>query len=152
MHESITVAKVRKATTVKIPAGGWVLISTPDEPFKTHIDRRTALVKDGFVNEDFSTLLIGRLSDSHPVARFVTAAEAKTAEETRKANETALANQNATAIELRKKADAAAAEKAAAEHKAKIAAINQENDATRNRDANSVPKPVVQLETTEADK
>ena len=147
MHESITVAKVRKATTVKIPAGGWVLISTPDEPFLAHINRRAELIKDGFVNEDFFTLLIGRLADSHPVARFVTAAEAKTAEETRKANETAIANQNAEAIVLRKKADATEQEKREKAHAKKIAEINEQNDATRNRNANALPKPQVQLET-----
>lgn len=148
MYEPITVVKVREARTVTVPAGGWIVLSTPDEPLSKHIEKRAKLIKDGHVNDEYATLLIGRLQDTHPITRFVTKKQAETAALEQKNQQDAISQNIADAKTRQAKQGEDREKKLAAEHQARVAELNAENDAIRNRDAN-VPAVVEVAETRE---
>ena len=140
MYEPVTVAKVRKETTIKVPAGGWVLVGQPDEPLHKQISRRAELLKDGGINEDYERLLIGRLQATHPTANFVTKDQAEQAKKDIAARETSLDKSNKDAAAREEKSARAITAAAAEAHAAKLKEINAANDAIRNRDAVSAAK------------
>lgn len=64
MNESIVVAQVRKDTTVKVPAGGWVILCDPSQPFT---DANKAFdAQSSPVSENFSRIVIGRIRHERP--------------------------------------------------------------------------------------
>lgn len=146
MFEPITLAKVRKATTVKVPAGGWIILGSPNQSLSEHIAKRAKLVKDGTTNDDYEKIIIGRLQSTHSNAVFVTTAEQKARDAAQESftKDAVAANDDAKA---REKALKDAADKTAQdEHAKRLAQINAENDAIRN--GRPVPKeePITETE------
>lgn len=133
MYEPILIAKVRKERTVTIPAGGWIILGTPDEGLAASIAKRSKLVQSGNVSDEFSSVLIGRIQDTSPPARFVTAADAQKAQDLKKANDRAVVEQHQNAIQLRVNAEADETKRRAQEHAERLAEINAQNDAIRTR-------------------
>lgn len=133
MNETLLIAKVRKETTVTVPAGGFVILAGPEKAVADQLAMRAKMLSKGTVSEDYETLSIGRLRSSHPDAKFVTSAQKKKAEEQFKAAEASMSESNKQAAARQKKLDAEAAEQAQKAHAAKVAEINKENDAIRNR-------------------
>lgn len=133
MFEPLTAVQVRKATTVKIPAGGWVLLGSPDESMAAQIARRAELVKDGNVNEDFSRLIIGRLQDTHTPTRFRTQAEQDAADKAAKETDKILTGHNDDARKRQKKLAKDQQDEADEAHAEKVAKLNEDNDAIRNQ-------------------
>lgn len=147
MYESITIVKVRSAVTVKVPAGGWLLLFNPDQPLHEHLAARAKLVNAGNVNDEFEKMLVGRLQDSTTPVTFVTTKEAaqqkvtqaETAASFTKSNEDAKARQKQMAEDL-----AAAKQE---EHEARVKELNEEHDALRNRSAAKPARTQIEIET-----
>lgn len=132
MYEPITVVKVRKETTIKIPAGGWMLLCPPDAPLHQHVSKRQELVKE-MVNEEIAEIKIGRLQDVSPAFRFTTEKDQKDAEKRQKENDAAIAKANKEQAELQKKRDADRISKEEADRKVKVELLNKQHDAIRNK-------------------
>lgn len=146
MYEPITVVKVRKETTIKVPAGGWVIIGQPDEPLHSQINRRAELIKDGAIHDKFERLLIGRLQSTHPNVSFVTKAEAADAKKAEEAREKSLASSHSDAVKRQEQQKKDAEEKAAKEHAERLKKVNAINDAIRNRSGDAAPVANVQID------
>lgn len=133
MNEPITIAKVRKETTVKIPAGGYIVLRNPDESFADHVVTRTKLINADGTNEDYSLVITGRINNTHPILRLVTPDEKKARdkelEKSSKANERA--SKEASEREAKQKAEAK--KKSDDEHAARLAKVNKENDSIRTK-------------------
>jgi hypothetical protein len=148
MYEPVTIARVRKDTTVTVPAGSWILLCGPDKPLSEHIAKRTALVRDGAVNEDFEQLHVGRIQDTNSPVRFVTAKEKSDAEKAAKENEKALAKSNADAKKRQSKIEEEQSDSAQKAHEEKVAQLNQTHDAIRYQGV----APVTAKEKSDAEK
>lgn len=146
MYEAITVVKVRKPTTVKIPAGGWLLLCTPDQPLHLHVAKRADLVKKGPVNEDFERLMIGRLQDTSAPINFVTADQKDAAEQTHAANQKNLEQSHKDALKRQKQHAATEREEEQRKHDDQLAEINRQNDSVRLQGATNKSATEVQLE------
>jgi len=133
MYEPIFLAKVREEITVKIPAGGWIILGSPDQPLHASIAARAELIKNGNVSDKFSALLIGRIQDISTPVKFMTTAEAKKAAGLEKSHQDSLSQSHQDALQREK--DVAAKQQKSAEeiHAARVAEINRQNDAIRNR-------------------
>jgi hypothetical protein len=67
MNEAITVAQVRKARTIQVKPGDWVILSNPSRSFT---EANAAFDKaSGPVSEDYSQLIIGKIQHTRP-AKF----------------------------------------------------------------------------------
>lgn len=147
MYEPVTIVKVRKPTTVKVPAGGWVLLFSPDQPLHQHLAKRAELVREGNINEDFEQILVGRLQDSTVPVKFITKVQSATSAQTREENEKRFADSNADALARQKKQQADAAKAAAEDHKARVEELNEQHAAIREANEGKTSIAAVQLET-----
>lgn len=149
MYESITVVKVRKPTTVKVPAGGWVLLFNPDQPLHEHLAARTALIKDGNVNEEFETLLVGRLQESSTPVKFVTEAGAAELQKLQKATAASFTKSNNDAKSRQKKQETDALAVQQRDHEARVAEINEQHaEIHSHREKSTAPAQTLEMEPT----
>lgn len=133
MNQSITIAKVRKETSIKVPAGGWIVLVQPEEPWANHAGARQKIAAAGRVNDEYSVVAVGKLNNQFSDLKLLTEEEDKKQTEQLKASEKQSV-ESAKSAEARQKKlsdDAAARERKA--HQDKIASINKEHDAIRNR-------------------
>lgn len=148
MFSPVTVVKVRKATKVTVPAGGWILLGHPEQPLADQIARRNELIQAGNVSDEFERLIIGRITDSHTPTHFITSDQKKSQGQQQATTEKDLAQSHADAVQRQKDRAAALKKKEQAAHEAQVAELNTQNDATRQRDLTGKPAlPPVQLET-----
>lgn len=131
MFEPITLAKVRKATTVKVPAGGWIIVCTPEQPLSEHIAKRAEVVRKGNVSDEFEKILIGRIQSTHSNAVFVTTDEQKAREAAQEKFNKGAEKANDDAKAREKELRDAAAKKEQEAHDRKVAALNRQHDAIR---------------------
>lgn len=131
MHQPLSIAKVRKETKLTVPAGGWVIVCSPDQPFSEHAAFRQRLNCDGQVNEKYATLAVGRMDNKYADIVFLTEEEKKAQDEKMKRLDASLDKSVADAGKRQEqiwKEQAAKDEKA---HKEQVAALNVEHDAQR---------------------
>lgn len=133
MYQPVTVVKVRKETKITVPAGGWVLLGHPDMPLHEQINQRAKLVQDGNVSDDYETLVIGRITDTHTPTRFVTKKEHEAAKNRTKETEKNLADSHISALERQKKHDEAVKAEKQAKHDAEVARLNEEHQDIRTQ-------------------
>lgn len=133
MYEPIFLAQVRVARTITIPAGGWIILGSPDQPLAASIEQRAKLVKNGNVNDEYSAVIIGRIQDTHTPTKFFTKAEAKANAALQQGHQDSLTQSHQDALKRQKDRQLEDAKRREAEHRASVAEINLENDAIRNR-------------------
>lgn len=143
MHQCLTIAKVRKAQTIEVPAGGWVLLVSPDEPFNVHSDKRRQILTDSVeVNDEYEIVAVGRMDNKFADAKFLTSKEKKAAVELAKKTDLSFSQSNEAA--KKRQQDLAAAERAKeqAAHEARVKDVSAQNDAIRTRKHSPDHKPL----------
>lgn len=134
MHEPITIAKVRKAVTIKVPAGGWIIIASPDQPFTEHHTVRSQLAAGGQTNDQYQTVVCGRFDNKYRNLVFLTAADLAAQKQEALDAEKAVAKSVEAANKLQAKKNADEQEKAKANHKSEVAKANLVNASIAGRD------------------
>ncbi len=132
MNEPITIAKIRKATTIKVPAGGWVILVSPGQVFTDHANLRRELAQSLPTHEEFETVIVGRINESFTPLKFRTAKDQESHAEELKRNDEAMAQSNRDALERQKKIDSEINEANEKAHKETVAKLNASHDAIRN--------------------
>lgn len=135
MNEPVTIVKVRKETKVTIPAGGWMLLVGPDQHFAAHAEKRAKLIKPDLVNEDFESVCVGRIRNTHQTLRLITSAQKKASDDELAKSAEAFKKSNADAENRTKALKASEDKKLSEDHSEKISKINKENDAIREKSA-----------------
>ena len=134
MHQPLTIAKVRKETEVTVPAGGWIILVSPEESFSEHHATRLDLAKEGQVNEKYETVACGRLDNKYADLNFLTAAEAKAAEALAAKVDKSLERGPDEAENRQRKLWAEQQKRDEDVHKARVAEANKVNDEIRERE------------------
>ena len=129
-HQSLTIAKVRKAQTVKVPAGGWIILVDPDESFDKHANKRRALAQSP-INEDFEIVACGRLDNKYADLKLVTPEEQKAELQRLKDYDASLEKSMKDAEKRQAAFDSSEDEKGKAAHEKKILELNKQHDAIR---------------------
>ena len=76
MNEPICIARARKEQTVKVKAGDWIILTSPDGTFS---EANSAFEKaNSPVNEDFNRIIIGKIQHTRPSQNPITKAENET--------------------------------------------------------------------------
>jgi hypothetical protein len=140
MHQPLTIVKVRKEITVKVPAGGWVLLVSPDQPFGDHVAKRREIFEKGLVNEDIEIVAVGRMDNKFADLKLITKAEEDAAKKVAAQTEKDLAKSNEDARARQKRLEDDAAKREREAHDKQVAEISKENDAIRTRFADAKPK------------
>lgn len=133
MHEPITIARLRKATTIKVPAGGWIVLVGPDKSFTEHAGARAKLAESA-THAEMSEVICGRIDNKYRNLRFLTTAEIAANAQEVVAADKAVAQSIAEGKTLAEKKNASDLEKSQSAHKEQIARINKENAAIANRE------------------
>ena len=133
MNEPLLIARVRKDTKITVPAGGWIILVGPDEPFARHTDERRKLLSADLVNDTYSQVEIGRLRNMNTGLRLITTAERKERDAELAANEEALEKGPEEAKNRQAKLAKDQADKAQKAHEEKVAEVSKENDAIREK-------------------
>jgi len=133
MNEPITIAKVRKDTKITVPAGGWILLVGPDKHFAEHAARRAKIVSADLVNEEYETVCVGRLRNTHSEIRLMTSDQRKAADaEIERANKAL--SKSADEAKKRDTDLEASLQKSQSDSRAdEVAKANKFNDEIRNR-------------------
>jgi hypothetical protein len=126
MSETLTLGKSRKN-------GQWIVLVQPDKPFGEHLDvyRKIAIVAP--VNEDFSRVVIGKLTHSSPALNLITGKELTARQEADKARDENVAGIVKNSDTLRQKQEAEAAKVRQAEHAEVIEGKNAMIDQLRKQ-------------------
>lgn len=131
MHELVTIAKVRKATKLTVPAGGWVLLLGPDRPLNEHLSLRVEAMESYPVNNSEAEIIVGRVAPVAGAVKFITSAEASKREQELAEHNAQLRQSDDDAKERQRKMDAEKAAKAQADHERRVREINAQNDSIR---------------------
>ena len=76
MNEPICIARARKEQTVKVKAGDWIILTSPDGTFS---EANSAFEKaNSPVNEDFNRIIIGKIQHTRPSQNPITKVENET--------------------------------------------------------------------------
>jgi hypothetical protein len=134
MHQPITIAKVRKAQTVKVPAGGWIILVGPDQSFDQHHNRRKDLAQSP-INDEFEAVACGRLDNKYADLKFRTVEEQKAEEARLKAYDESLKKSIADATKRQADINATAGQQDQAAHDKRVLELNKSHDAIRNQGA-----------------
>ncbi len=130
MNECITLAKVRKETKITVPAGGWVILVSPNDQFDEHQKTRNKL--NVAVNDDYEKIIIGRLRNTHSDIRLLTSAEKKASEKELEAFNKSLVNADDDSKKRQARIDKEKADNESTIHAEKLAEVNKVNDQIRN--------------------
>jgi hypothetical protein len=134
MHQPITIAKVRKATTIKIPAGGWIILVSPDQSFDQHHNRRKTLAQSP-INDEFETVACGRLDNKYADLKLRTAEEQKAEQQRQKEYDESIKKSLKDAEERQAKINASQGDKDQAAHEKRVLDLNKSHDAIRTQGA-----------------
>jgi hypothetical protein len=132
MHQPITLAKVRKAQTIKVPAGGWIILVDPDQSFDKHHNKRKSL-SESPVSEDYETVACGRLDNKYADLKLKTADEQKAESQRLKDYDESLARSIKDAERRQSAIDSSETDKGKAAHEKRVLELNIKHDAIRNQ-------------------